>query len=164
MENNTEILTKINSGEPGLIAEAVQAVKEDGDLDIAGALLDHIGKLEDGHTLTIVTDLLADIKDNRFRDLLVRKLQASTDARVRSELLRIVWESALDYSDHLEEFLHLLQEEDFTVAFEASTVVENMVHHLTTEQREQVSEAIRHFPEEKQYLVEPIREELEQAE
>ena len=35
MENNTEILTKINSGDALLIAEAVQAIQENGDLNIA---------------------------------------------------------------------------------------------------------------------------------
>ena len=40
MENNEEILKKISSGDPEAIAEAVDTVKENGDLVIAGKLLD----------------------------------------------------------------------------------------------------------------------------
>ena len=40
MENNEEILKKISSGDPEAIAEAVDTVKENGDLVIAGKLLE----------------------------------------------------------------------------------------------------------------------------
>ena len=46
MENNTEILTKINSGDALLIAEAVQAIQENGDLNIAESLLNQLKALK----------------------------------------------------------------------------------------------------------------------
>lgn len=157
MENNAEIIGRLRSGEPEVVDAAVRELREKGDLEVAAALLRELGE---GRLATTVSNLLADVRDSRFRALLMERLEASQDAGERCALMRIVWESALDYSAYLEVFLRLLEEEDFAVAFEASTVIENMVHHLSAEQRERLHGVIHGFPEEKRFLVENIHGEL----
>lgn len=160
MENNNDILQKLSSGDQELINEAIQAIKENGDLGIAEALLDYLEKLEDAHLTTLIVSLLADIKENKFREVLIRKIQDTHNPQVKSELLRIVWESALDYSLYLDTFIDMLQNEDFSVAFEASTIIENMVHHLTPEQHHRLHEVFASFPADKQFLIENIHDEM----
>lgn len=160
MENNNEILNKINSGEPGLLAAAVQEIKENGDLNIAETLLHHLAQIQEPHVVTVVVNLLADIKDNNFREILIRQIRETTNPEIRSELLRIVWESSLDYSAYLDVFLNILQGDDFMPAFEASTVVENMVHNLSEEQHRELHELIHSFPADKQFLIENIHDEM----
>ena len=160
MENKA-LLEKISSGDDEQIAEALRDFKENGDLQAAGALLDHLRQIKDERLVTTLSNLLADIKDSQFRALLISKLEEAEDERTRSGLLRIVWESALDYSAYLNVFLRLLQDESFLVAFEASTVIENLVHRLSLKQIDRLREAIRHFPEEKEFLVENIREAID---
>ena len=156
MENNEEILKKISSGDP---EAAVDTVKENGDLVIAGKLLDILSQPLAPSTITIIANLLADIKDNQFKDLLIQKLEQTSEGTLKKELLRIVWESSLDYS-YLDHFLQILQEDDFTVAFEASTVIENLVPHLMPEQRTKLTDILQIFPEDKKFLAENILEEL----
>ena len=79
MENNEEILKKISSGDPEAIAEAVDTVKENGDLVIAGKLLDILSQPLAPSTITIIANLLADIKDNQFKDLLIQKLEQTSE-------------------------------------------------------------------------------------
>lgn len=160
MENNNDILRKISSGESELIAAAVQEVKENGDLNIAEALLHHLAQIQDPHVVTIVVNLLADIKDNNFREILIRQIGETTNPEIKSELLRIVWESSLDYSAYLSVFMNILQEDDFMPAFEASTVIENMIHNLSEEQHRELHEMIHSFPEDKQFLIENIHDEM----
>lgn len=160
MENKA-LLEKISSGDDEQIAEALRDFKENGDLQAAGTLLDHLRQIKDERLVTTLSNLLTDIKDSQFRALLISKLEEAEDERTRSGLLRIVWESALDYSAYLDVFLRLLQDESFLVAFEASTVIENLVHRLSLEQIDRLREAIRHFPEEKEFLVENIREAID---
>lgn len=160
MENTTDILNKINSNNPELLAEAIKEIKENGDLNIAEALLSTLAAPFESHTMTTVINLLADIKDNNFRPLLIQKIQTTTDPSLKSSLLRIVWESALDYTPYLDLFLKILQEDDFSAAFEASTVIENMVHNLTGEQQQLLHHIIEHFPDDKQFLVQNIHEEM----
>ncbi len=161
MENNIEILNKLQSGDSGLMAEAIQAIQENGDLSIAESLLTTLPNIKDQRLETVIINLLADIKAKDFSDLVIRQIMETTDSSLKNQLLRIVWESSLDYSAHLELFLRMLQEEEFPIAFEASTVIENMVHHLTPAQRKYLHSIICAFPEEKQFLIENIHEELE---
>ena len=84
MENNEEILKKISSGDPEAIAEAVDTVKENGDLVIAGKLLDILSQPLAPSTITIIANLLADIKDNQFKDLLIQKLEQTSEGTLRS--------------------------------------------------------------------------------
>ena len=160
MENNEEILKKISSGDPEAIAGAVDTVKENGDLVIAGKLLDILSQPLAPSTITIIANLLADIKDNQFKDLLIQKLEQTSEGTLKKELLRIVWEASFDYSSYLDHFLQILQEDDFTVAFEASTVIENLVPHLMPEQRTKLTDILQVFPEDKKFLAENILEEL----
>jgi hypothetical protein len=161
MENNAEIVGRLRSGEPEVVEAAVREVREKGDLEVAAALLGCLGELGEGRLATTVCNLLADVRDSRFRALLMERLEASRDEGERCALMRVVWESALDYSAYLEVFLRLLEEGEFAVAFEASTVIENMVHHLSAEQRERLHGVIHGFPEEKRFLVENIHGEME---
>lgn len=161
MENQNDLLKKISSGEAELITEAVKEIKENGDLTIAQALLQNLEHIQDLHTVTIIANLLADIKENSFREILIQQIQATTQLSIKSELLRIVWESSLDYSAYLEIFLKILQEDDFSIAFEASTVIESMIHHLSADQLSQLHKIIESFPADKQFLIENIHAEMD---
>lgn len=164
MENTDDIRKKINSNDPELLAEAIKDIKENGDLNIAETLLSILPTLCEPHTQTTIINLLADIKDNNFRPLLIKNIQATTDSSLKKLLLRIVWESALDYSPYLEVFIHILQNDEFTTAFEASTVIENMVRNLSKQQRNILLQTIETFPAEKKFLIENIHEEMESYE
>ena len=64
MEKQQEILLKIQSSDPTQIAEAIQEIKENGDLAIAKIILDTLPTIQDFHTRTTLINLLADIKEN----------------------------------------------------------------------------------------------------
>ena len=160
MEKQQEILQKIQSADPTQIAEAIQEIKENGDLSIAKIILDTLPTIQDLHTRTTLINLLADIKENAFKEVLINQIQTTTDPNTKIELLRIIWESSLNYSEHLSLFLDILQHEDFTIAFEASTVVENILPHLTTEQLHELHQFIEDFPADKQFLITNIHAEM----
>ncbi len=160
MDPNEEIIKKIQSNDPEQIDEALRIVKENGDLTIARLLLGQLGQISDHHTITHLINLLADIKENNFRDLLIQQLNETGEPAVQCHLLRIIWESSLDYSAYLDLFLQFLSQGDFTVAFEASTVIENMVNHLDNIQNEKLRQFIATFPKDKLFLIENIHEEM----
>ena len=160
MENQQEIIQKIQSEQPDLLAEAIQEIKENGDINMARAILNCLPSIQDSHTKTTLINLLADIKENTFKEVLIQQIQASDHSNVKTELLRIVWESSLNYSDYLPMFLDMILNEEFTVAFEASTVIENMLHHLTSEQIQLLHRFIESCPANKQFLMDSIHAEM----
>ncbi|MEG2276401.1 MAG: hypothetical protein RSC80_01015 [Odoribacter sp.] len=162
MENKNEIFKKIKSGEPEMVAEAIREIKENGDLNIAEELIDSLADTSDRNTITAIVDLLADIKESAFKEVLIRKLKEASSSELKSLLIRISWESSLDYSTDLDVFVDFLLQNNFAIAFEASTAIEEMVHHLTKEQRNALSQTLSSptLSEDKKFLVENILEEL----
>lgn len=165
MENKDEVLKKISSGDPATVAGAIREIQENGDISIAGSLLDLLEVSGDSRQTTLVVNLLADVKDKDFPALLMKRLQASATPALKKELLRIVWESSLDYSAYLSVFWDLLLNAPFETAFEASTVIENLVSHLTAEQREQLKADIKaaNIPADRHFFTENILTEIDEV-
>lgn len=164
MEKEGEILRKIHSNDPEQIEEAIQAVKESGDMAIAGAILGQLEQISGSRTMTSVVSLLADIRESGFRDLVIRQLEETGNPATQCQLLRIIWESSLDYSAHLNLFMQILAQAEFAVAFEASTVIESMVGRLDRSQKEELHRFISGFDKDKFFLVENIHEEMHHCE
>ena len=160
MDKNRELLDKINSNDAAQIEEALNEIQEKGDLSVAGALLDLLMKNPEARTTRKIVSLLADIKDSHFRETLLSHLASASQPAQKSLLLRIAWESSLNYAPHLEIFLKHLTDEDFSVALEASTAIENMLPNLTHEQLHQLEASCRRFPEDKRFLVDNLLAEL----
>lgn len=128
MENKEEILSRLNSENPELSAEAVEKIKNEGDLTLIPSLFDLLAASSERRTTTGIVNLLADIKDSGFASLLMERIKATAQPAVKSVLLRICWESSLDFSAYAEDFINILKQDDFTVALEAATALENMEH------------------------------------
>ena len=54
------------------------------------------------------------------------KLINAPEGSGKANLLRICWESAIDFSEYLDVFVDMLLHEDFITALESSTVIENL--------------------------------------
>lgn len=164
MENKDELLKKISANDPEIVTEAIKEIKENGDSTIITPLLDILSSQTDSHIVSGIVGLLADIKENDFRDILIERIRQEKNPHVKATLLRIAWESSLDYSGHLDLFTDILLNDEFVTAFEASTLIENFVHNLTEEQYNQLHAFFEQIPADKQFLIENIIEEMENEE
>lgn len=154
MENKDDIIKKLHSGEAGQIAEALREIKTNGDISITPALFDALHSVEDHETVTEIINLLSDIKDSSFRQVLIARIEAAPSQEAKARLLRICWESSLDYSDYAELFAGILINDDFLAALEASTILEE-IPPLNPERQHNIVEMLRHadVAEEKQFLI-----------
>lgn len=164
MENKDELLKKISANDPEIVTEAIKEIKENGDNTIITPLLNILSSQTASHIVSGIVGLLADIKENDFRDILIERIRQEKNPHVKATLLRIAWESSLDYSGHLDLFTDILLNDEFVTAFEASTLIENFVHNLTEEQHNQLHAFFEQIPADKQFLIENIIEEMENEE
>ncbi|WP_251622442.1 hypothetical protein [Odoribacter lunatus] len=157
MENNEEILKQLNSENPEIRKEVTEKIKNEGDLSIIPSLLDYLSSINDHHDITTIVNLLADIKDNGFISLLMNRIKNTQQPACKSLFLRICWESSLDFSDYAEEFVKILKDDDFIVALEAATILENL-NHINQEKKTQLLKEIKTIDttDEKQFLVDNI--------
>ena len=126
MENKQDILKRLASPDMTVVAAAIDEIKENGDLSIVPELLEILLHNEDTTVVTHVTSLLSDIRDTGFKTILMEKLINASPGANKANLLRVCWESAIDFSEYLEVFVNILVNEDFLAALEASTVIENL--------------------------------------
>lgn len=160
MENKDELLRKIGTNDPEVIEEAIREIKENGDNSIIIPLLDILSNYPDTYIVSRIVGLLADIRENSFREILAERIRQEKNPPIKAILLRIAWESSLDYSGYLDLFTDILLNDDFIVAFEASTLIENFVHNLTEEQHRRLQAVFEKIPAEKQFLIENIIAEM----
>lgn len=164
MENKDNILKKLCSTDPDSRKEAVEIIKTEGDQSLIPALLDLLSTGQDHRVTTELVSLLADIKDNHFKKILIDRIVTTSDPLPKSLLLRICWESALDFSDSAEMFARMILTDDFIVALEAATILENMSQ-PSPETREAIAHILQnaHTGEEKQFLIDNVLHAFNQA-
>lgn len=157
MENKEEILNLLNSENPEISADAIEKIKQEGDLTIVPALFDLLASGNNHRTTTEIVNLLADIKNSGFGPLLIQRIKNTRQPAVKSVLLRICWESSLDFSAYAGDFMKILQEDDFIVALEAATALENM-DHIAPEKKAVFLSQLKQMctTNEKQFLIDNI--------
>lgn len=126
MENKQDILKQLANGDMEVVKSAIEQIKQEGDISIASELLDILLQSQDTAVITNITSLLSDVKDSNFKTILMDKLINATNNTGKANLLRICWESAIDFSEYLDVFVDMLLNDDFITALEASTVIENL--------------------------------------
>ena len=126
MENKQDILKQLSSNDMDMVKGAIEQIKQEGDISIVPELLDILLQSQDTNTITNLTALLSDVKESDFKTVLMDKLINATSDTGKANLLRICWESAIDFSEYLDIFVDMLVHDDFITALEASTVIENL--------------------------------------
>lgn len=164
MENKQDILKKLGSNDIEQVVEAIERIKTEGDLSIIPELLDILLLCKEPVIITNITSLLSDIKDSGFKTILMEKLIQASNNSEKSNLLRICWESAIDFSEYIDVFLDILLKDDFISALEASTVIENLSDNLPEEKIKGAIEQIKALPadDDKAFLFESVLSRLEE--
>lgn len=155
MENKQDILKQLANDDMEVVKSAIEQIKQEGDISIASELLDILLQSQDTAVITNITSLLSDVKASDFKTILMDKLINATNDSGKANLLRICWESAIDFSEYLDVFVDMLLNDDFITALEASTVIENLDGKIP---EEKIHSAIRRLEsnsdEDKNFLLE----------
>lgn len=156
MENKQDIIKKLKSKDTESIQEAIQTIKETGDISIVPDLLDILLSSDNLYMITPLTSLLADIKDISIIPLVMEKLAGAEEKAEKANLLRVCWESSLDFSPYFDSFIELLINDHFTTALEAATVIENLSGKIPENSLQQAIARLKEtsFDDNKAFLIE----------
>lgn len=141
------------SGNPSKIREAIEIVND-------RALHDLLPDLAVLYSRTTETEIRLELL-NIFNNLKHQKSVPMLTEMVRSEknentLLMLVsacWQCGLNFSKHMEVFVPLLRHNDFTLAFEACTVIESNIDWMNPGEREALTRMLKEIqPEVKEEM------------
>lgn len=151
------ILQGLHSADQNIVIEALDELKTSGKVEDIPVLVELLHTSSNPEIKTKITSLLANLKGIETIPLLISAIRNPKYAPELQKLVSSCWENGLDYSNYLSIFTDLLIENDFLVAFEAYTVITNLVSRIDQAKIEteidRLDKALATAPEEKRPLL-----------
>ncbi|WP_107038297.1 hypothetical protein [Brumimicrobium mesophilum] len=120
------ILKDINSGEDTKIIEGLKALKVNGDDNVILPIVDAWNKGVSPETEEEIITFIGDIKSTSSAQTIMDILLNDEYNDIHLPLLSTIWNSKVDYSEYIVDFVSLAVQYDFLVALECLTIIENM--------------------------------------
>ena len=125
--DNKDFLKALQSADSLKVIETLEELRVSGKASDIPVLIELLHLSTNPEIISKITGLFSTLKESDAVPLIVEAIQNQKYAPELKELVASCWENGLDYSNYLTLFIDLLIESDFMVAFEAYTVIVNMV-------------------------------------
>ena len=120
------ILNDINSGEPKKIIKGLMALKVNGDDQVIVPILDLWNNGVTSEVEKEIITFINDIRSSTSSQIIMDALLDKKYHAIQLPLLTTIWNSLVDYSEYLVEFVSLAVQSDFMIVLECLTIIENM--------------------------------------
>jgi hypothetical protein len=125
MEVN-DIIANLKSENPDIVIKGIEEFKENGSSAHFSILMNLLHETTNNEIKKKIIILFSELKSTDTVPLLMSSIQNKEYKEELKELVSCCWQNGLNYSSYLPIFVDLVIKEEFSVAFEALTVVENM--------------------------------------
>jgi len=122
---SAELLYQLKSQDPAVVSKTLKKLETVANINDLPSIVAVMANITEVKLLKEFTDFLSRIRSTKAPALMARFLADPANAQIRIDLVRACWESNLDYSPHLLLFARLFIAEDFLLALEAFSVIEN---------------------------------------
>jgi hypothetical protein len=120
-KNTEEVLFTLNqirnSGNPAILPNVVELLNSTKSMEIKASIV----------------QLLNDLKIQSATSEIINALKNNQTPDTQKILLTSIWQSGLNYSEHIGFFVDMFISGDFEIAFEAFTIIENMEQGIRAE-------------------------------
>lgn len=121
-----QLIADLNSGNATKISCALKSLQVNGDVTVIRPLVELL-KTDLSHQLeTEILDFLGDIKVSMAASEFIAILKDENYSRQRQQILSTIWNSKIDYSGYIAEFVEIACEGNFMEALECLTIIENL--------------------------------------
>jgi hypothetical protein len=162
LDKLNRLKSAIKSGNQELIDHALDEIKYKGDDTYIAPLIEFIHQISSKEVKENIFQLFVDLKHENSVDQLVSELKNEKDLDILERLVACCWQNGLDYSKHLPYFVQLVIDQEFQIAFEAFTVIENMYGKIEGDVEtmliEKIGKRIPEVEDRKQYLLKGLLE------
>lgn len=121
-----QLLADLNSGNLSKVSGALDALQVHGDWTVIKPLFEFVRDGEDVQAVNEVIEFLSSLKDTASKTAVMACLNDEELLSSRKEILSSIWNSPLDYSEYLIDFVRVAVSYDFLDTLESLTVIENL--------------------------------------
>jgi len=162
LDKLSRLKSAIKTGNPELIDHALEEIKNRGDDTYIAPLIEFLHTPASKEAKALVYQLFIDLKHENSVDQLIHELKNEQDPVILEHLVAACWQNGLNYSKHLPFFVRLIIDQEFQIAFEAFTVIENMFGKIDGDLErkliEEIEKCIPTSEDRKQYLLKGLLE------
>lgn len=120
------ILDDLKSSKPEKVTLALDSLQVYGDYTIIEPLFQFMLETDNNESKSLVLEFLCNLKDSKSMLMVMDALHQAKFKSIQIEILTTIWNSPLDYSEYLADFVKLAVENDYLIALECLTVLENL--------------------------------------
>jgi len=157
---NQKIIDNLFSTQMDVVISALQKIKEKGNKSYLPILFDLLISNHEDEIEKEIKKILGTIKDRETVPVFIQALEDKKYKTIQKILLTACWQNGLDFSNSLPFFVNVVINEDWEIAFEAFTVIENMENFPTKKIMESISKkinvALENTTDQKKYFLEEI--------
>lgn len=120
------ILSDLNSNVTPKVKTALDSLQVHGNYTIIEPLFQFIQHHPNTETAALVIEFLSNLKDSESKIMVMDCLARTEFKPIQQIILSTIWNSPLDYSEFIHDFVKLAVENDFMITLECLTVIENL--------------------------------------
>ncbi len=120
------LITDLKSGNAKKISTALKTLEASGNSQILEPLAEVLMDKNVADSHKEIVEFLSSMKDSSAIDEMMRLLGEARFMSIRQALLTSIWNSPLDYSYYLPDFVDIAVEGNFMEAMDCLTIIENM--------------------------------------
>ncbi len=121
-----QIKKNLFSANTDIVISAIEAIKKKGNKLYIPILFDLLNSSPEVEIETEIKSLLETVKDKESINTFMRAVEDDKYKPIRKSILIACWQNGLDFSTFLPVFIDLIIKEDWEIAFEAFTVIDNL--------------------------------------
>ncbi len=157
---NEQVKKNLFSANTEIVISAIEAIKTKGNKLYLPILFDLLNSSPEEEIETEIKNLLGTIKDKESINSFMRAIEDDKYKSIRKSVLIACWQNGLDFSTFLPVFIDLVIKEDWEIAFEAFTVIDNLEYlpgeEIMNKSASQIMDALPAVNDQKAYFLNEI--------
>lgn len=142
-EEQKKIVKELSSNDSVVLIESINKIRESGSVIMFPALFDLYQRNASDDVQQAILKLVMDVKDKAAVAYIAKALSSRKWDKGVSNLLAAIWQSGLDYAEHLSVFVPFVKSEDLSVAMEALTIIEEFFYQESVKHRDEIRDELK---------------------
>lgn len=161
---NEQIKINLFSANTEVVLSAIEAIQKKGNKLYIPLLFDLLNSSPEPEIETEIKNLLGTVKDKESINSFMRAIEDERYKNIRKSILVACWQNGLDFSTFLPVFIDLVINEEWEIAFEAFTIIDNLEYlpsnEIIKKTVDKINIALPAANEQKRYFLSEILEKL----
>ena len=121
-----KIVSDLNSVDPKKVSKAIKALESNGDSSVIVPIADRLLLEINEKNKSALVELLSSLKDTSTRGELMAIIDNDKYLSIRQLMLSVVWNTKVDFSGYVDEFVFIAIHGSFLEAIDCLTIIENL--------------------------------------